>query len=74
MAFLSGAFFPLQGAPGWLQAISQALPLRHLVDGLLAVMVRGQGLVEVLPQFGILVAFAVVVSGIAVSVFRWDDA
>jgi ABC-2 type transport system permease protein len=74
MAFLSGAFFPLQGAPGWLQAISQALPLRHMVDGLLNVMVRGQGPASVLPQIGILLAFAVVVSAIAVALFRWEDA
>jgi ABC-2 type transport system permease protein len=74
MAFLSGAFFPLQGAPGWLQAISKALPLRHLVDGMLAVMVRGQGPASVLPQIGILLGFAVVVSAIAISLFRWDDA
>jgi ABC-type multidrug transport system permease subunit len=53
MAFLSGAFFPLQGAPAWLQTISQALPLRHMVDGLLAVMVRGQPPAAVLPQLGI---------------------
>ena len=50
------------------------LPLRHLVDGLLAVMVRGQTFVDVLPQFGILIAFAAVVSAIAVALFRWDDA
>jgi ABC-2 type transport system permease protein len=74
MAFLSGAFFPLQGAPGWLQTISQAMPLRHLVDGMQAVMVRGQGPAAVLPQLGILLAFAVVVSVIAVALFRWDDA
>ncbi len=74
MAFLSGAFFPLQGAPGWLQTISKALPLRHLVDGMQAVMVRGEGPASVLPQIGILLAFAVVVSVIAVSLFRWDDA
>lgn len=74
MAFLSGAFFPLQGAPAWLQTISQALPLRHLVDGMLDVMVRGQGPAAVLPQMGILLAFAVVVSAIAVALFRWDDA
>lgn len=74
MAFLSGAFFPLQGAPGWLQVISQSLPLRHLVDGMLAVMVRGQGPASVLPQIGILLGFAVVVSAIAVAMFRWDDA
>lgn len=74
MAFLSGAFFPLQGAPGWLQTISKTLPLRHMVDGLLAVMVRGQGPASVLPQLGILLAFAIAVTAIAVAIFRWDDA
>jgi ABC-2 type transport system permease protein len=73
MAFLSGAFFPLQGAPAWLQTISKALPLRHLVDGMLNVMVRGQGPASVLPQLGILLGFAVVVSVIAIALFRWDD-
>jgi ABC-2 type transport system permease protein len=74
MAFLSGAFFPLQNAPGWLQTVSKALPLRHLVDGMQAVMVRGDGPLSVLPQLGILLGFTVVVSAIAVALFRWDDA
>jgi ABC-2 type transport system permease protein len=74
MAFLSGAFFPLEGAPGWLQTISKALPLRHLVDGMQNVMVRGQGPASVLPQLGLLLGFAVVVSAVAVLLFRWDDA
>jgi ABC-2 type transport system permease protein len=74
MAFLSGSFFPLDGAPGWLRAISQALPLTHLRDGMVAVMVRGQSAVSVLPQLGILLGFAVVVSGIAMTLFRWEDA
>ncbi len=74
MAFLSGAFFPLQGAPAWLDAISRALPLRHLVDGMLDVMVRGEGPLVILPQLGILLGFAVVVGAIAVAVFQWDDA
>jgi ABC-2 type transport system permease protein len=74
MAFLSGAFFPLQGAPPWLEAVSQALPLRHMVDALLDVMVRGQPPVSVLPQIGILAGFAVVVSAISVALFRWEDA
>jgi ABC-2 type transport system permease protein len=74
MAFLSGAFFPLQGAPPWLQTISEALPLRHLVDGMQNVMVRGEGPASVLPQIGVLLAFAVVVAGAALALFRWDDA
>jgi ABC-2 type transport system permease protein len=74
MAFLSGAFFPLEGAPAWLNTVSNLLPLRHLVDGLLDVMVRGQPPAAVLPQLGILLGFAVVVGGIAVALFRWEDA
>jgi ABC-2 type transport system permease protein len=74
MAFLSGAFFPLQGAPAWLQTISEALPLRHLVDGMQNVMVRGEGPASALPQIGVLLAFAIVVAGAALAMFRWDDA
>jgi ABC-2 type transport system permease protein len=74
MAFLSGAFFPLEGAPDWLQTISQAMPMRHLVDAMLDVMVRGQPPSAILPQVGILAAFSVVVSALAIAVFRWDDA
>jgi len=74
MAFLSGAFFPLEGAPGWLQAISKVFPLRHLVDSMQDVMVRGEGPGSALPTIGLLLAFTVVVGGIAAALFRWDDA
>ena len=43
MAFLSGSFFPLDNAPQWLNVVSHLLPLRHLNDGMLDVMVRGKG-------------------------------
>ncbi len=72
MAFLSGSFFPLDGAPGWLQGISLALPLRHLNDGMLDVMVRGQPASAALAPMGILLGFAVVVTLVAVRLFRWD--
>ncbi len=73
MAFLSGSFFPLDGAPKWLQVLSQALPLRHLNDGMLDVMVRGQGPAAALAPMGILLAFAVVVGLLAVRLFQWED-
>jgi len=72
MSFLSGSFFPLDGAPGWLQGVSKTLPLRHLNDGMLDVMVRGQGPVAALAPMGILLGFAVVVTLVAVRLFRWD--
>lgn len=72
MAFLSGSFFPLDAAPGWLTTVSQLLPLRHLNDGMLDVMVRGEGPGAVLAPIGLLLGFAVVITGIAGRFFRWD--
>ncbi len=72
MAFLSGSFFPLEGTPGWLQLISRLLPLRHLNDGMLDVMVRGQGPSAVLVPMAILTGFAVAMTLLAARLFRWD--
>jgi ABC-2 type transport system permease protein len=60
MAFLSGSFFPLDGSPTWLQVVSRLLPLRHLNDGMLDVMVRGQGPGAALAPIGVLLGFALV--------------
>ncbi|MCW2764707.1 MAG: transporter permease [Nocardioides sp.] len=73
MAFLSGSFFPLDGAPGWLQAVSEALPLRHLNDGMLDVMVRGEGPSAALIPIAILATFAIVVTLIAARLFSWES-
>ena len=49
---LAGSFFPLDGAPGWLQAVSKAMPLRYLVDSMRDVMVRGKDAASALPTIG----------------------
>lgn len=74
MAFLSGSFFPLEGAPSWLQAVSWTLPLRHLNEGLLDLMVRGQGPSAALLPLAVLTAFTVVLTFAAARLFRWGDA
>lgn len=73
MAFLSGSFFPLDGAPGYVTAISKVLPLKHLNDGMLDTMVRGEGPASALLPMAILLGFAVVVTAVASRLFRWDD-
>ena len=72
MAFLSGSFFPLDGTPAWLQAVSHSLPLRHLNDGMLDVMVRGQGPEAALSPMAILLVFTLVLTAIAARLFRWE--
>ena len=73
MAFLGGAFIPLDFAPNWVREASYAMPLRYLVTGMQDVMARGQGPASALPAIGIMLGFTLVVSAIAVRMFRWDD-
>ena len=74
MAFLSGAFIPLEAAPQWLITVSKFLPMGYLVEGMKDVMVRGEGPSAAVLPILILLAFAAVVTFIATRVFRWDAA
>jgi len=73
MAFLGGAFIPLDFAPSWIREVSYAIPLRYLVTGMQDVMARGEGPAAALPAIGLLLALTAVLSLIAVRVFRWDE-
>lgn len=74
MAFLGGSFFPLDAAPQWLRTVAVVLPLHHLNEGMLDVLVRGEGPSAVLVPVGILLAFATVMTVLAAKIFRWDRA
>jgi ABC-2 type transport system permease protein len=73
MAFLGGAFIPLDFAPDWVRQASYVMPLRYLVTGMQDVMARGEGPAAALPAIGILLGFTLIVGLIAVRMFRWDD-
>ncbi|MGO9296146.1 MAG: ABC transporter permease, partial [Streptosporangiaceae bacterium] len=73
MAFLGGAFIPLDYAPSWIREVSYAMPLRYLVTGMQNVMARGEGPASALPAIGILLGFSALLTLISVRVFRWDD-
>lgn len=72
MAFLSGSFIPLDGAPPWMTGVAKVLPLGHLNQGMLDVMVRGEGPGAVLMPIGVLLAFGLVFGALAVRLFRWE--
>ena len=72
MAFLSGSFFQLEGAPGWLQAISSVLPLKHLNEGMLDVLVRGEPWTAALLPMLYLAVFATVTTLVSARLFRWE--
>ena len=62
MAFLGGAFIPLNYAPAWINGVSYAMPLRYLVVGMQDVMARGEGPASALPAIGILLGIAAVLT------------
>ncbi len=74
MAFLSGAFIPLDAAPQWMLTVSKVLPMGYLVEGMKDVMVRGEGPSAAFLPIVILLGFAVAITAIATRVFRWDTA
>jgi ABC-2 type transport system permease protein len=73
MAFVGGAFIPLDFAPDWVRQASYAMPLRYLVTAMQDVMARGEGPNAALPAIGILLGFTLVAGLAAIRLFRWDD-
>lgn len=73
MAFLSGTFFPIQESPLWLQNITQAFPLRHMIDSVGPLMTGGAHPQGVVLQTLALLGFTAVFGALAVRSFRWDS-
>lgn len=72
MMFLSRTFFPRFMMPEWLQSVSEFLPLTPVVDSARLIITEGKTLFDLLPQFGMLAAWAFVIYFIAFRVFRWE--
>lgn len=67
---MSGLMTPIQSMPSWAQTITYAIPPRYYIDIMRAGYLRGSSFAELLPQFGMLAAFAVVFALMAVFSYR----
>jgi ABC-2 type transport system permease protein len=63
---------PFSRADGFISIIARLTPQAHALEGYLRVMADGEGLMAVLPEAGILFAFAAVFLIIAARRFRYD--
>jgi ABC-2 type transport system permease protein len=70
MMFLSGVFFPIQQMPWYMQAVSKFLPLTYASTALRKVMVLGAGIPAIATELTVLIVFGVIMTAIAVPVFR----
>ncbi len=67
---LSGFMFPFRGMPGWAQAIGEVLPLTHFLRIVRGILLKGNGLVEVLPEVWPLLVFMLVILALGLRAFR----
>lgn len=71
--FISGVFYDANNAPGFLKGVAEALPLKHLIDGLSAAMVTGEGIGDELSALGVLVVWTVLGVVLAIRGFSWEQ-
>lgn len=67
---LSGFMFPFRGMPQWAQSIGEMLPLTHFLRIVRGIMLKGNGVEEVVLQLWQIALFAVVVLMIGVKRYR----
>ena len=70
MLFLSGVFFPVEQMPGFMQAISNLLPLTYVANALRKVMVLGADISMISTELVILIGFGTIMIAVAVPVFK----
>lgn len=72
MALLGGAWWPMELFPPGLQQAVKVLPTTWAMSALTDITMRGQGLVDVLPEAAVLLGFAVVFFAVGIWRFRYE--
>ena len=67
---LSGFMFPFRGMPGWAQVLGEVLPLTHFLRIVRGILLKGNGLDQVLPELWPMLAFLVAAAALALARFR----
>ncbi len=73
VVFLSFYVFDSSSAPAFLRNIAEALPLKHLIDGLSAAMVGGSGLGSHLDALAIIALWGLLGLYFAIRGFSWEQ-
>ena len=67
---LSGFLFPFHGMPMWAQAIGSTIPATYFLRITRGILLKGNGFIEIWPNFWPLVIFMVVITGLAMKRYR----
>lgn len=72
MALFGGCWYPRELFPESMRKIVRILPTTWAMEGILNIIVRGEGLLAVLPTAGVLLGFAVVFFTLGVWCFKFE--
>ena len=67
---LSGFMFPFRGMPEWAQWLGEILPLTHFLRILRGILLKGNGVVEILPNLWPVALFLLIAAAIALLRYR----
>ena len=70
--FISGVFYDADNLPSVLKGIAEALPLKHVIDGLQGAIVTGHGITDHWEAIAALVLWAAFGVYASVRWFRWE--
>ena len=71
--FISGVFYDAKNSPKFLLDIAEALPLKHLIDGLSGAMVTGKGVTDHWTALAVIAVWAAIGIFFAVRGFSWES-
>jgi len=71
--FISGVFYDVKNVPTFLRDIAEALPLKHLIDGLSAALVSGSPLSKQLSALAVIGLWGAAGIFFAVRGFSWEQ-
>jgi ABC-2 type transport system permease protein len=67
---LSGFAFPFRGMPGWAQTLGEVLPLTHFNRIVRGILLKGNGIASIAPEFWPIALFVVLAMFIAMKRYR----
>ena len=70
--FISGVFYSADSLPPALDAIAEALPLKHVIDGLSGAIVTGVGVADNVGALAVVALWGAAGLALAVRGFRWE--
>jgi len=69
-SLLAGVFYPISVLPAWLEPLSRFLPLTYALDGMRLAILRGYSLYQIRLDLLALLAFTLVLTPLALFIFR----